>query len=481
MDKVVDALLFVAAAACALALFALGRRYVVTRANGRRAQKFLLYTSMVLVFLGGVTGVFRLGGGLLCAQEARRDTGLARDDRWRRVTALVRDALTFLRGGSRTDATAADDLQTRLRKRLSDVDALEKAGRIPKPVRLYMRRILKDLAWRVEKAGRGGKCGRKELVERFVFQLRMHRDVACFLAGVDLVDDDGRPEELKKFFGGLAVRLVDRAVAEQMRSCVQAAFDMVRGVPLKERLKHGGLDRDEYKKLLTGLSDAVYGFVAKVPAPPARPRPPSPPRAQPEYGVRPIRRPVRGPVAPPGRPSPSVFSISGRLKVRRPGGVWRPVAPGATLTRASVLENESAKKVEMSFSGGLVATVAPKALVTGWELGAEVPDDVKDKVDRLVKDLGGGDASRRKAMEELREMGRVAWPALEKAAVDGDARRAAAAGTLLVELKKRCGADGGSVTVDDLSLIVAPRGGGEDMRPVPLYGVRPRYGVRPLR
>ena len=60
MDKLQNVVLFTAAVFSALALFAVGRRYIATGADSTRVRRYLLYTSAVLVFLCGTAGVSQL-------------------------------------------------------------------------------------------------------------------------------------------------------------------------------------------------------------------------------------------------------------------------------------------------------------------------------------------------------------------------------------------------------------------------------------
>jgi hypothetical protein len=139
------------------------------------------------------------------------------------------------------------------------------------------------------------------------------------------------------------------------------------------------------------------------------------------------------------------------------------------------VENTLNRKDVVKFSNGPAATLESKEVVTGWELCAETPPELLERTAKLIRDLAGDDKVRNQAMAGLRRMGLAVWPSLQETAFCNVPRRAQAARQLLQELVNRHGANGGIITVDDLSLYgsVAP----EEPVPEPpttKYGVRPR-------
>jgi hypothetical protein len=484
MEKLQNVVLFTAAIFSALALFAIGKRYIVTSANSRRAQKFLLYTSAVLVFLCGTAGFLRLNtGATVYAQEQEKkkpltDTNLARCAGWQRIRSFTDATIRRLRLREKLDERALERFKSELEERLADAQELKKSRRISEPVRFYVETVLNDLAWVTENAAADKQPTRRKLVKRFVFQLRLHRDLTRFLNGTGRLADSGRPEQLKDVFSKRPVKRSDISLAAQIKTTIQVAFDMVKGVPFASRLSNGSVSRSAYRSLLTNLSDEVYEFIARS-RPQIRREPAPDPGPVPEYGIRPLYgvrppRPPRKP-RPPVPAGPTVVSLEGRLKVRRPGGVWRGVTSGTTITRASVVENTLNKKDVVKFSNGPAATLEPREVVAGWELYVETPPELLERSARLIRELAAEDEVRTRAMNQLRRMGLSVWPPLQETAFCDVERRAQAATQLLRELVRRHGADGGRLTVDDLSLtstavLVEP----VPQPPTTKYGVRPR-------
>ncbi len=485
MDKLQNVVLFTAAIFSALALFAIGRRYIATSANSRRARKYLLYTSAVLVFLCGTVGVLPINtDNTVYAQEKKRatvDTNLSRHAAWRRIRSFTDATIRRILLREKLDAAALARFKSELRERLADAQELGKSRTISRPVRFYVETVLNDLAYQVENTAAGRKLSEKELVKKFVFELRLHRDLARFLNGSSRLSDPGRPEKLKEAFPGKTVRREDISLAKQIKVTVQRAFDMVRSVSFRTKLSRSGLGRESYKKLLTCLSDEVYSFVARSRSGGIRREPAPDPGPVPEYGVRPLYGvrpdPPRRKPRPPVQTGPTVVSLQGKLKVRRPGGVWRPVGTGTTITIASVVENTRSKKDVVKFSNGPAATLEPREILAGWELCAETPPELLKRTAELIKDLAADDQTRSKAMTELRRMGLAVWPSLQETVFCDAPRRADAACQLLQELVNRHGTYGGRLTADDLSLSgSAPF---KELAPVPPSNLR--YGVRPRR
>ncbi len=481
MEKLQNVVLFTAALFSALALFAVGKRYIATSANSRRARKYLLYTSAVLVFLCGTTGLLRSNsGGVAYAQEKARpttDTNLSQCAGWQRIRSFTMTTIGRLRLREKLDTDKLNKFRSELKERISDAGELKKSGTISEPVRFYVETILKDLAWQVENAASGKTPAKSEVAKRFAFELRLHRDVARYLNGSSRCDDSQRPEKLKDVLGDKAIRKSDITLAAQLKATVQAAFDMAKSLAFKDKLTGSGCAREGYKKLLCTLSDEVYGFVARSRPGIHREIPPDP-APVPEYGVKPLygvrpEPPRRMPKLQAAQ-GPTVVSLEGKLKVRRPGGVWRGVGTGTTVTVASVVENCRDKKDVVKFSNGPAATIEPREVLAGWELRAETPPELLRRVAKLIENLAGEDEVRSGAMTELRGMGLSVWPSLQETAFCDVSRRAEAAIQLLRELANRYGTYGGSLTADDLSLSSSTL----PAEPVPPPSMT-RYGVRP--
>lgn len=481
MEKLQNVVLFTAALFSALALFAVGKRYIATSTNSRRARKYLLYTSAVLVFLCGTTGLLRPHpGGAVYAQEKARpttDANLSQYAGWQRIRSFTQTTIGRLRLREKLDAEALEKFKSELKERISDAGELRKSGRISEPVRFYVETVLKDLAWQMENIASSKTPAKSEVAKRFAFELRLHRDVARYLNGSGCCDDSQRPKELKDALGDKTIRKSDIALAAQLKATVQAAFDMAKGIGFKDKLSGSGCAREGYKKLLSVLSDEVYALVARSRPGIHREVPPDP-APVPEYGVKPLygvrpeppRRKPRLPVAA----GPTVVSLEGKLKVRRPGGVWRGVGTGTTITVASVVENCRDKKDVVKFSNGPAASIEPREIFAGWELRAETPPELLRRTAKLIEDLAGEDTVRSAAMTELRGMGLSVWPSLQETAFCDVRRRAEAAIQLLRELANRYGTDGGRLTADDLSLSSSML----PAEPVPPPSMT-RYGVRP--
>jgi hypothetical protein len=365
-----------------------------------------------------------------------------------------------------------------LKERISDAGELKKSGKISEAVRFYVETALKDLAWQVENNASGKKPAKSEIAKRLAFELRLHRDVARFLNGSSCLTDSKRSKKLKDAIGDKAIRKADISLAAQLKATIQATFDMAKNLTYKDKLSGSGCAREGYKKLLSALSDEIYNFTARSRPGLHRGAPPDP-APVPEYGVRPLygvrpEPPHRKP-SPPVLKGPTVLSLKGKLKVRRPGGVWRGIGAGTTITVASVIENCRDKKDVVKFSNGPAATIEPREILTGWELRAETPPELLRRTAKLIENLGAEDEVRSAAMTELRRMGLSVWPSLQETAFCDVRRRAEAAIQLLTELRNRYGTNGGILTVDDLSLS----GSAPPVEPVPIppmtkYGVRPR-------
>ena len=482
MEKLQNVVLFTAALVSALALFAVGKRYIVTSANSRRARKYLLYTSAVLVFLCGATGLPRPNSACaVYAQEKARpttDTNLSQCAGWQRIRSFTQTTIGRLRLREKLDAQALEKFRSELKERISDAGELKKSGKISEPVRFYVEAVLKDLAWQGENNASGKKPARSEVAKRLAFGLRLHRDIARYLNGSSRLSDSQRPKELKDAIGDKAIRKADISLAAQLKATIQAAFDMANDLTFKDKLSGSGCAREGYKKLLSALSDEIYSFVARSRPGLHRGAPPDP-APVPEYGVKPLYgvrpEPPRRKPSPPVAKGPTVLSLEGKLKIRRPGGVWRGIGAGTTITVASVIENCRDKKDVVKFSNGPAASIEPNELLTGWELRAETPPELLRRTAKLIEDLAGEDEVRSAAMAELRRMGLSVWPSLQETAFCDVRRRAEAAIRLLTELRNRYGTNGGRLIVDDLSLSSsAPPVEPVPVPPMTKYGVRPR-------
>lgn len=425
--KILDMLLFAAAIVIGSALYAAGVRVIRRSSRSRVLGTFLLYVSIVVVFLGS-----SLGPTPAAVAQTGEGVDLSSRPEWQRTQRVWTSLLNM--AGMRMTQKSYDELAAQVRDCEADITTLEDGGVLSKPLADHARSSLRGLLARLHPSYR-----------------EPSREEALALAHARLVTARAALSEVNRG----TVR--DRFLARRLATDVRDGFVAWKPYSLAERLAATGLSRDEYKAFAAGavqeLADLLlHGYAIRG-----------------STGSHPIE----------------VLAVEGEIACKMPSFEWQELKVRMNLVTAMLVENRSDREVEIRLASGKAIRVAANDVRTGWELEVvyrDLSEAEKEGLGKLVEDLGSAEEQVRNAAgEAILRFGEKARSALQEAAKGSDAALAERAREVLARLGKD----------DPLALEESFEPGNLDVIPIeepvptpeygvrPLYGAQERYGIRP--
>ena len=186
-------------------------------------------------------------------------------------------------------------------------------------------------------------------------------------------------ERMQEYDSWLSDRLIRRC---------RIIFRSVSAVPVKKRLTHLKISRDDYKNKLIKLIDGCYGYEQKA----------------------------RGRINPVviGKGKDGLADVL----VRQPNGQWVPhtTRPNKEWFESDLVEVPSKEDKETVLMDRRLISLEGEAILTGWEIVPRLPESLYKDIAKLIELLGNDDwPTREKATEDLMAIGEPAIPALKEA------------------------------------------------------------------
>lgn len=415
MDDFLDVVLFPFALLAGGILFLLGKRYLQTDGRGRLLHRFVLLTSVVLVFLGGVIDEERAWAqddSVYDSPQTGKESPLNSDPQWRRIRTLWNDIRASVSSGESCPTSVYAGFESGLAAaRKWELTSL--GGSLDSVFKDFVVFHLESSIGKLKLDFSGSGFSEETQARKLIETLRIHGNLLAAL------------EEAKLF---------DREIGNCLEDALDDAFTDAAHVPFAVRLTSNGISDEDYKNLLGGVIDGSFKYCRNCPAPkgpavspdepripsvkpmygvdevpgpvseygvtdmpvsrpkygvmefpppepgpqePAPPVPDGPPvDCQPEYGVR-MTRPGRSPVTrstylrrradvSPGQAL--VGSILGIISVRQAGGAWVQLLTGNSIFLSSTLENPQGVPAKFTIKGAKEVPVGGKSVLTGWEI-----------------------------------------------------------------------------------------------------------------
>jgi hypothetical protein len=252
---------------------------------------------------------------------------------------------------------------------------LDKAN-IPAGLNSYLKGKMKLVLEEIRAKAEGKKPGKAERIKSSIEEMKL---VIEFAKG------------LEKVGYSLNIAIPRQAITE-----IKIMFGMLREYSTEDRLKVSGLERKEYKDLVTNLTAVlpVVNRYSEIPRPQAaygQPRLPKVPKI--ETSAAPVN------------------SVTGEITVKQVKEEEQALKKDMTLYCTSVVDNAKEEAGKITFSNGMFVTVGKKEILTGMELVPEyqkMDEKLEGEIKVLLKELENDDAEKRdKATGRFKEIGPV--------------------------------------------------------------------------
>jgi hypothetical protein len=428
MTKIFDYILIACAIVAGAVLFAFGTRTIYKRAKSQRMTRFLLYVSIVLVFLGGKFGACRVA----TAEEPPpadakailpvfkypvddRPEWIAMRQLWEHIPTLA--AMDMAKEG--VDKEMAD-----VEKTLAGLDTLMKEGLVAQETADFL------------------KSEANELLRKALGMAPPEADPVKS-AWAQIIEDSAAFKAMNAQPHSWVLKIAYEDMVEQLTN--------IKDIPLAARLKTLNMKREDYKAALVTMMDALQNGFNTIPLmetdimlrrPPIDDVP-GPrlmygiepkirePRQEPKYGVQP--RPPRE--EQPGlkyTPTPELLELQRIFQQDRHLAVaeategvmlkkalaedWIKLEKGAKFAVTDLIDHEKEGDVKIVLKDTRYAELKGDFILTPWEYEFQIPEALAKEIDGLIVKLGDADEKiRDAATKRLTEIAYIALPKLKEA------------------------------------------------------------------
>ncbi|MBI4833782.1 MAG: HEAT repeat domain-containing protein [Planctomycetes bacterium] len=388
MEKALNIALFLMACVAGTFLFVFGIHQIKQKAHSRYATKFLLYLSIVLLGLGAIVGVSKLGRAPVYAQDKETENPLLKHADWIFIQSTYNRIKT---AGTET----IKELEKNVIEAQKKADELHAKTLISRELSDYLKTLLSEKLEITKQRLQDKKPDMKKMLPSTVKNLQFQGKI------------------LKEFARDISRN--DSWLAQMMKDAVKENFLQMKGMSFDERIKAGNLKRVEYKETVTALMDNLFVYYRRsIPGSILNKPTEDEPEFTTKYGVIPFDDEE---IAPAPKQS-AIKNIKGSLLFKDAGKDWDKARENIGLFTTTVLENQTNETVEIIFTNGMTAEISKQEILVGWELdvGFKATPELKDKITGLIKQLGDDNWDvRDKATEKLKKIGPVAKELLEEA------------------------------------------------------------------
>jgi hypothetical protein len=473
MTKIFDYVLLACAIVAGAALFAFGTRKIYMRAKSPRMTRFLIYVSIVLVFLGGKLGTFKTISAETKDPQAVEqviyrplERPQDRMQQWKAFVALWKH-IHELKPQDLTKEKFAAELEL-ANSVAGGLDALVEQKLLTTQARDFLKSEVNEELQKVNPEIAGKEIPRAEIIKSAWSQITENAAVTS-----------PQPYPLS-----WELKLLYEDTMEQ--------FQRLKDIPLSERLATLGITRDEYKARVATLMANLRAFYDQVnkyetirieqapignpdglpqaePQPPAQPQPaPPPPQTrytvqprpqskygvsdreqydpgteQPMYGVRPRPEPAFPPLlkwlpTPEFTEMRAVFERNLHMTIaedlddvmiKRVGSQnWVPLKKGDSIAITDIIDHEKDGEARIILNDTRFTALKGGFVYTTWEYDFQVPEALAKEIDELITKLGDPDEKVRDAVTGmLKELAYLAAPRLKEElnSPDAEVRRRA--------------------------------------------------------